>query len=326
MAATALPPVREVAEGIHRIDVNHPQPEVTCCYLIVEGDAAALIDCGGGQRGADAVLAGLAQLGIPREQVRLFLVTHAHLDHAGAAGQLMQALPSAAFFAHPSAVKHLVNPFEALVPASQALYGRKFFDDQYGGMQAVPGGRAQALADGEALDLNGRRLQAIFTPGHAWHHVSFYDAAASFIVAGDAYGISYRQLYRAGEEGLLAPVTPPSQFNPEAMEKSIRALHGLKAARIGLSHYDVLDAAAYADAYLQQQLQALDEWQRQADGLFAQSPARFAPQMQDYLMEWIGRRAAEYGAERPRAEQLHAGDVALSAAGFNHYLKKKASA
>lgn len=322
---------REVAAGVYRIDVNHPRPRHTCAYLLVKDGAAAVIDCGGGTRGAAAVCNALAALGIAAEAVQWLLVTHAHLDHAGAAGRLMQALPKARFAAHPSALKHLVDPHKALMPASLALFGKPFFEKFYGGLMPVPAARAQALSDGERLPLGRGDLTAVFTPGHAWHHVSFFDAAASFIAAGDAYGVSYRQLDCAetgtgSGMGLLVPVMPPSQFNPPAMEESIRRLHGLGAAHMGLAHFDVLDTAtaANADRYLNMQLEALAAWQPKAAALFAETPVRFYPRMKAYLLDWITQRAEAQGADRETAQRLHDNDANLSALGFEYYLKKQA--
>lgn len=317
---------REVAEGIYRIDVNHPEPLHTCAYLIVADDTAAIIDCGGGRRGAAAVMGGLAELNLAAEQVRWLLVTHAHLDHAGAAGLLMQTLPQATFAAHPSALKHLCNPQQALAPASVALFGEAFFETYYGGLLAVDAARAQPLMDGEELALGTRTLTTHYTPGHAWHHASFYDAAASFIVAGDAYGNSYRQTDGEDGFGLLMPVMPPTQFDPPAMVDSIHRLHGLQARAVGLAHFDVIDTAAHGDAYRDAQLQALDNWLTAAADIYAKHAEDFEPHMKDYLFEWVGQHAAAHGMEATAMRQLYNNDISLSAAGFAHYMKKTAAA
>ena len=319
-------PPREVTTGVFRIDVNHPRPCHTCAYLIVDSGAAAVIDCGGGQRGVDAVMEGLAAVGVAAESVVWLLATHAHLDHAGAAGQLMQVLPQARFAAHPSAVKHLVDPQLALEPASMSLFGKPFFDKYYGGLLPVPAERAQTLSDGEELPLGGRKLRALYTPGHAWHHISFYDEEAGFVAAGDAYGVSYRQL-DCGGMGLVVPVMPPSQFNPAALMESIHRLHGLGAAHMGLAHFDVLDTAtaSRADRYRDMQLEALAEWQPHAEALFAEQPAKFYPRMKAYLLEWITRRAVANGADLEEATRLHDNDANLTALGFDYYLKKQAA-
>lgn len=314
--------VREVSDGIYRIDVNHTRPDTTCCYLIGGGDGAALIDCGGGQRGEAAVLAALKTLALPAAAVQVFAVTHAHLDHAGAAGQLMRHLPQATFAAHPDGLKHLINPAAALEPASRALYGDTFFQTYYGGLTGVPAARARALTDGEILTFGNRNIQVLYTPGHAWHHVSFYDAAAAFVAAGDAYGISYSYgKNRAGEPPpLVVPVTPPSQFNPPAMCDSLGRLQALNAASMGLAHFDTLDMTADADLYYRRQLLAVEEWQTQAAELFAEAPEQFEARMKTYLLDWIS--SAAEGEDAAVVRERHAMDTTLSAAGFAYYMKK----
>ena len=317
---------REVADGVYRIDVNHPQPLHTCGYLIVSDGAAAMFDCGGGRRGAAAVMGGLKELGIAAEQVQWLVVTHAHLDHAGAGGLLMQALPQARFAAHPSALKHLLNPQAALAPASALLFGEEFFETYYGGLLAVEAERAQALEDGEEILIGGaRKIITHYTPGHAWHHASFYDAAASFIIAGDAYGNSYRQTDRNGL-GLLMPVMPPSQFDPPTMAASIRRLHDLRADAVGLAHFDVVDTATYGDTYTEVQLRALEDWQLAANGIHAKDADNFEPLMKDYLFEWLSHRATAHGVDAAGVRQMYNNDVSLSAGGFAHYMKKTAAA
>ena len=317
--------VCEIAAGIYRIDVNHPQPQTTCCYLIAHGNAQAIIDCGGGTRGTTAVLSALKSLAIAPEKINFLLATHAHLDHSGAAGQLMQQLPQATFAAHPDTVKHLTAPDAALVPASRALYGNAFFDTYYGGIVPIANERARVLQDDEEVLLDGSTLRVVYTPGHAWHHVSFYDSKNAFLVAGDAYGISYRQL-DGNDTCLLVPVMPPSQYNPPALIASIHRLHQLGAKTIGLAHYSTLDNARYHEDYLQMLLQAQKEWQQQAELLFAEKQENFYARMKQYLLDWVRARAQERGLCAETAQKLHEHDSGLSAGGFEYYLKKNAAA
>ena len=321
--------IREVSADIYRIDVNHTRPKVTCCYLFRTSAGAALVDCGGGHRGEAAVLAALKALAMEAEEVRWLLVTHAHLDHAGAAGQLMQQLPQATFAAHPSALKHLIDPGQALEPASRALYGEDFFNTYYGGLTGIAETRTQALTDGEVLTLGERRLQVLFTPGHAWHHVSFYDETAGFIAAGDAYGLSYHNTLGSSDTQapLVVPVTPPSQFNPPALCASIERLQSLNAGTIGLAHFDTLDMTTHADLYCREQLQALAEWQKRAEELFAESPEeQFEENMKVYLLDWVSAAAAARGYDAGAAREQHNLDSMLSASGFAYYMKKKTAA
>lgn len=143
---------QESLPGVWRIDVSHPAPQYSCCYLIVEKGASALVDCGA-KNGIATIMDTLAAQQIAPEQVQWIIVTHAHLDHAGAAAQLMQLFPNATLAGHPSAIKHLINPHKKLVPGVTKLYGKKWFDEQYGELLPINATRTRILADGESVML-----------------------------------------------------------------------------------------------------------------------------------------------------------------------------
>lgn len=317
--------LRQILPGIHRLDVNHPRPHTTCAYLVTKNDQAALIDCGGGTRGRDAILAGLAEANIAPQQIRYLLATHAHLDHAGAAGLLLQSLPNAQFAAHPSAVKHLTNPESTLAPATRTLFGTAFFNTYYGGLQPVPADRAHPLQDKQSLPLGAGELAVIATPGHAWHHLAFHDPENAFIAAGDAFGVSYRALDAKDGKNIIAPVMPPSQFAPDAMRASLHRLHALAARHIGLAHFDAIPLQDHGAAHLHMQIKALDDWQTTAATLFADQRDHFYPRMKAHILNWIAHRAAKNGISPELARQWHESDSSLSARGFEHYLKTTAA-
>ncbi|MBE8157872.1 MAG: MBL fold metallo-hydrolase, partial [Betaproteobacteria bacterium] len=189
---------RESLPGVWRVDVIHPVAGQTCCYLLVEKGEGALVDCGA-KKGIRFVLDAVAAAGLRPEQIRHIIPTHAHMDHAGAAGELLHHFPEAVLSAHPSTVKHLVNPEERLLPAVRRLYGDVFFAAEYEGLAAVPAARARAAADGETLRVGGLELQILYTPGHAWNHISVYVAARGLIFTGDAFGVSYSEDATDGE-------------------------------------------------------------------------------------------------------------------------------
>lgn len=315
-------PLREVADGVFRVDVRYPSAGRTCCYLIRHNGAAAVIDCGG-KRGVAAVLEALQTLGLTAAAVEWLTPTHAHLDHAGGAGELMQQLPKAVLAGHPSAIKHLVDPYKTLAAAVRALYGDKYYDEHYGELTPIDAARTHNLSDNEHIVVGGDRpLRAVYSPGHAWHHLSIYDETASFLAAGDAYGVSYRELDNDGKSSIV-PVMPPSQFNPEAMAESIRRLRALNADVVGLAHYDT---PAHADDLAKQQLTALECWTKKAEEIFNEDEKNFYQRMLDYLLGWAAEQAAARGADADAARQRHQIDSHLSARGFEHYLKKQRDA
>ena len=115
--------------------------------------------------------------------------THVHLDHAGGAGTLMQALPSAKLVMHPRGAQHMINPSK-LIAGATAVYGAAAVQKMYGDMVAVPESRVIVAEDGFKLDLNGRELEFIHTPGHANHHYSIWDSLSRGFFTGDTFGLS----------------------------------------------------------------------------------------------------------------------------------------
>lgn len=308
---------REVCCGVWRIDVFHPQADKTCCYLIAESDRGVLIDCGA-TNGINSIMGAIAAAGLRPQQIEWLLATHAHLDHAGAAGQLMRDhLPNATLGAHASALRHLTEPADKLLPAVRTLFGGQFYDEQYAGIVAVEKSRTQELADNQIITVGGCQLQILHTPGHAWHHLCAYDPAHDLLYAGDAYGVSYRALDR-DKAAFIAPVMPPNQFCPKTMRQSLRRLRELSAARVALAHFDVIDnTAALADV----QIAAIDDWEKQARQIAQEQPDKFKPLFAEYLRGWYKQTATAHGFDGEAVAQRHAHDIHLSLNGFAHWLK-----
>lgn len=306
---------REALPGVWRIDVLHPDAGQTCCYLLAAKGEGALIDCGA-KIGVPVILDAVSAAGLRREEIRHIIVTHAHLDHAGAAGELMRHFPRAILGGHSSAIKHLTNPDAKLLPAVRDLYGEKFFAEHYEGVVAAEESRARVLADDETISFGGRELQILHTPGHAWHHLSVYDAAGGVFFAGDAFGVSFPDVCRGGEI-LIAPVMPPTQFNPEAARRTLQRLRALDAGHAALTHFDV---APNSPALADRQLAALDEWEETARAI-AEKDGDFYRRFRASLEEWYRKTAP--GLDSAALLRRHAGDIHLTASGFAHLHDKK---
>jgi glyoxylase-like metal-dependent hydrolase (beta-lactamase superfamily II) len=162
-----------------------------------------------------ALESGLADHGLGLDEVRTILLTHVHLDHAGATGTLLARLPRATAYVHERGAPHLVDPSKLLASATR-LYGSNM-ERFWGDVRAVPTGRLHILADGERLDVAGRSLEVAYTPGHAVHHVSFFDIAEGRAYVGDTAGI------RVAEGYVKAP-TPPPDIDLEAWEVSLQRI------------------------------------------------------------------------------------------------------
>ncbi len=224
--------------GIHTIDTGFQRPGMVAAHLMVHGGKAALVDVGVAP-GAETLLAALDQLGIERPAVELLLVTHVHLDHAGAAGVLMQRLPNAKLVVHPRGAPHMLDPSK-LIAGATAVYGEQQMRVAFGDILPVEPERVIEAEDGFAIALGGRRLLFLDTPGHAKHHYCVYDSHSRGIFSGDTFGLSYRE-FDNGAGPWIFPTTTPVQFEPDALHDSIERLMDLGPERMFLTHFGCVE-------------------------------------------------------------------------------------
>ena len=177
--AVAWPLAAEARARWFGVDTLYVRPGLAACYLAVADGEAMLVDCGGKNAPAQ-IAAALAQIDA---ELTTIVVTHVHLDHSAAAGELLRRYPRATLRAHEAALPHLIDPNAKLVPAARALYGGAFFGEHYGEVVPVDGARARVLVDGESIWEKGEFApRAIHTPGHAWHHLSVWDESTRVVI------------------------------------------------------------------------------------------------------------------------------------------------
>ncbi len=228
--------------GIVTLDAEYVRPGLAAVHLIVEQGHAAIIDTGT-NAAVPHVLGSLADLGIAPEAVDFVIVTHVHLDHAGAAGAFIAACPNARLVVHPRGARHMIDPSK-LVQGSMAVYGEAAFRELYGEIVPVPAARVIEADDGFSLDFNGRRLEFIDTPGHARHHYCIHDLTSNCLFTGDTFGISYREFdveVDHTQRPFIFPTTTPVQFEPEALHASLDRLIARNADAAYLTHYGRVD-------------------------------------------------------------------------------------
>jgi glyoxylase-like metal-dependent hydrolase (beta-lactamase superfamily II) len=207
------------------LDLFHlGRPKVIASYLL-PGDEPALVDCGPSTC-VDALERGLAANGFALTDVRHLVLTHIHLDHAGAAGLLTRRHPALRVHVSGIGAPHLVDP-SRLERSARRIYGEDF-DFLWGELAPVPEENVDVISE-RVLDL-----EAWPTPGHASHHVSFLAPDGS-CYSGDATGVVI------APSRFLAPVSPPPDIDVEAWEKSLDAIAARGPARLCLPHFGVVD-------------------------------------------------------------------------------------
>ncbi|MFC6592534.1 MBL fold metallo-hydrolase [Deinococcus lacus] len=195
-------------------------------YAFDTGDGLALVDTGPSTT-LEALKSGLKAHGARLEDVRHILLTHIHLDHAGAAGTLLEELPQARLYVHARGAAHLLRPGRLLSSAAH-IYGDRM-ESLWGEMRPVTQDRLTALEESSTLRLGRTEVRALPTPGHAVHHLSF--VAGEELYAGDVGGIRVAQ-----EQQPTAP-TPPPDIDLAAWENSAALLRGLDVRWIHLAHF-----------------------------------------------------------------------------------------
>ena len=304
--------------GIHTIDTGFLRPRFDAAYLIVENGRGAFVDCGANSA-LPRLLQALHGAGLAPEQVDWLILTHVHLDHAGGAGQLMAHLPHARLLVHPRGARHMADPAQ-LWAGARAVYGDAVMQATYGTLQPVPAERIVQATDGQTIDLAGRPLRCLDTPGHARHHLCIYDARANVCFTGDTFGLSYRELDTA-QGPFILPTTTPVQFDPAALHASIARLTALQPAAMYLSHYGCVTQVERLAADLHQQIDALAAIAQTAQRQGAAGPARYA-QIRQAISDYFAARLAAHGwpGDRATLENLLGMDLDLNAQGLGVWL------
>jgi glyoxylase-like metal-dependent hydrolase (beta-lactamase superfamily II) len=226
-----------MAPSIEAIDLNFlGAPHAIAAYLVRGPGGAVLIETGPGST-LPALLAGLTAHGLAPADVSDVLLTHIHLDHAGAAG--WWARQGATLHVHHLGGPHLIEP-DRLLASAQRIYGDQM-GPLWGEFLSAPADKVRALQDGDVVEAGGLRFVAHDTPGHARHHMAYQLDEAAF--TGDVTGV------RRPDSPHLRIPTPPPEFDLEAWLASLARLRGLGLGRLYLTHYGpVDDAAAHLDS------------------------------------------------------------------------------
>lgn len=307
-----------LGHGIWVIDTGYQRPMFDAAYLMVEQGRAAFVDTGT-SHALPRVLAALDAAGVPRDAVDWVIPTHVHLDHAGGAGALMAALPAARLLIHPRGVRHLINP-TVLLASARAVYGDEAVQHSYGTVVPVDASRITESTDGMVIDLAGRPLTLLDTPGHARHHHCLWDERSRGFFTGDTFGLSYRE-FDTPQGNWILPTTTPTQFDPLALRASIERMLAMQPQRLYITHYGCVTGVQTLGCSLLAQLDAVVAL---GEGVAAQAVsgnARHAV-LKDGLTALYGQQLARLGSTlaREQALDLLAMDIELNAQGMACWL------
>jgi glyoxylase-like metal-dependent hydrolase (beta-lactamase superfamily II) len=194
-------------------------------YVVETDDGLGLFDCGPSST-IDALEAGLAARGLELQEIRHLLLSHVHLDHAGAAGSLVREHPGLRVHVSAIGAPHVVDP-ERLERSARRLWGDAF-DEIWGALEPVPAENVDVVGDSAA------GLEVFPTPGHASHHVSYLTRDGT-LHAGDAVGV------RIQPGRHVFPAAPPPDIDLEAWEQTLQEIERRRPARLALTHFGVAE-------------------------------------------------------------------------------------
>ncbi len=301
-------------ESVYKtIDTNWMGRPKSIAALLVQSDGVnALIDPGPSST-LETLRAELQRHGVRVEDLAAILLTHIHLDHAGATGSLIKENPKLDVFVHEFGAKHMADPSKLLASAGR-LYGAEM-DRLYGAVLPVPQENLRALAGGEAISVGQRNFSVLYTPGHASHHLTFWDSLSRVAFIGDVGGISVE-----GDEFIL-PATPPPDIDLELWNKSLDAIAALRPAKLFLTHFGYAhDPAAHIARYRER----LEKWSELVDTLLASGKTEEAAGQEfvDAVAGEIRHAEDEFGADH----YIFNGGLLLSWLGLLRHAKKKSAA
>ena len=217
-----------LSHGLSWIDLGFQGRSNVIAAALAQGPGGVAIVDPGPTSCLNALEAGMQAQGIRWDDVRHILLTHIHLDHAGATGTILREHPHITVSVHERGAKHMIDPSRLLESATR-LYGADM-DRLWGEFAPVPERRIVSLSGGETIEAGGRKFEVAYTPGHASHHVSYFDPSSGLAFVGDVAGV-------CALGGYVLPPTPPPDIDVEAWHTSVDSILAWSPSTLFLTHF-----------------------------------------------------------------------------------------
>jgi glyoxylase-like metal-dependent hydrolase (beta-lactamase superfamily II) len=203
----------------------------------------------------------LGERGMSLSDLQAILLTHIHLDHAGATGAMVRENPALQIYVHKAGMVHMADPAKLLASAERLWPGE--LQNLFGETLPVPFGNLKMLRGGETLPLGERRLEVFYTPGHASHHVSYFDPSDRTAYVGDTTG------FHIAGEPFAVPLAPPPDIDLDVWNASLDAILERRPARLFVTHFGYSNEPA---AHIAEYRKNLRHWAALAEEILRDAP------------------------------------------------------
>ena len=288
------------------------RPRSIAAALLESAGQRAIVDPGPGST-LETLRQQLQARGVGAGDLNAILLTHIHLDHAGATGALVRENPRLAVYVHKNGAQHMIDPSKLLASA-QRLWPNDL-QRLFGETLPVPPENLRILEGGGSLTLGSRQVEVVYTPGHASHHVSYFDKAEGVAFVGDTTGV------RIEGNSFVMPATPPPDIDLGIWDKSFAAILERKPARLFLTHFGYSDNPSEHILLFRERLH---RWAALAEEILRTAPSDSAA-----MDSFMSVTYAEISQHLPAGEADHyalSAGLNLSFLGLARYLRKRATA
>ncbi|HEX4545282.1 MAG TPA: MBL fold metallo-hydrolase [Candidatus Acidoferrum sp.] len=288
------------------------RPRSIATALLESDGRRALVDPGPGST-LETLRKELHAQGISVSDLDAILLTHIHLDHAGATGALIRENPRLAVYVHKLGAPHMIDPSKLL--ASAARLWPNDLQRLFGEMLPVPAENLRILEGGETLTLGGRKIAVVYTPGHASHHVSYFENLEGVAFVGDTAGVQIEG------NAYAMPATPPPDIDLGIWGTSFAAILERKPARLFLTHFGFSEKPA---EHIAQFRERLHRWAAATEEMIRNAGSESAA-LEPFMAAMRADIAQHVSAEEVEHYVFSAG-LNLSFLGLARYLRKRATA
>jgi glyoxylase-like metal-dependent hydrolase (beta-lactamase superfamily II) len=299
-----------LAPGLDYFDLRFiGQPGIIATGLLHGSSGVAVVDPGP-TTCLPVLRSELAARGFATSDIRWILLTHIHLDHAASTGTLLKECPSARVIVHERGAPHLIDPSKLLSSATR-LYGADM-ERLWGEIVPVPAGNIDQIADSGRMEIAGHDLDIAYTPGHAWHHISFFARGAKVAFVGDTAGIC-RPSGR-----IVLPPTPPPDIDLEAWRASTERILSWNPDVLFLTHFGPQPSPR---VHFQDMWKRMDDWSAKVQATLAKDLTD--EERARLFMTTVTDEIARSTSAEEAAAYARAGRFDFSWTGLARYWRKK---